>query len=90
MRKVGAKNVTAIVTDNASNSKGARKAIKAKYLEITWVPCATHTLNLLLKDFGKISSIKQTLLEANHVVKFIREHLFSYAKSPTKKSTDLL
>ena len=88
MRKVGAKNVTAIVTDNASNYKGARKAIKAKYLEITWVPCAAHTLNLLLKDFGKIPSIKQTLLEANHVVKFIREHLFSYAlfrtKSPTK------
>ena len=84
----GPKNVTAIVTDNASNYKGARRAIEAKYPAITWVPCAAHTLNLLLKDFGKVPSIRQTLLDANHVVKFIREHSFSYAlfrtKSPTK------
>ena len=57
MRKVGAKNVTAIVTDNASNFKVAGKVIEAKYPKIMWVPCAAHTLNLLLKDFGKTPSI---------------------------------
>ena len=53
----GPKNVTAIVTDNASNYKGASLAISEKYLEITWVPCAAHSLNLLLKDIGKMSCI---------------------------------
>ena len=84
----GPKNVTAIVTDNASNYKGAGLSIAEKYPEITWVPCAAHTLNLLLKDIGKLPFIKQTLLDANHVVKFVREHQFTYAlfrtKSPTK------
>ena len=38
----GPKNVTAIVTDNASNYKGAGLFIQEKYPEITWVPCAAH------------------------------------------------
>ena len=73
---VDPKYVIAIVTDNASNYKGAGLAIQAKYPKITWVPCATHTLNLLLKDIGRLNFIKQTLLDANDVVKFIREHQF--------------
>ena len=53
----GPKNVIAIVTNNASNYKGAGLAISEKYPEITWVPCAAHSLNLLLKDIGKMSFI---------------------------------
>ena len=75
----GPKNVTAIVTNNASNYKGVGLAISEKYLEITWVQCGAHSLNLLLKDIGKISFIHQTLLDANYVVKFVREHQFTYA-----------
>ena len=74
----GPKNVTAIITDNAFNYKGVGLAISKKYLEITWVPCIAHSLNLLLKDIGKISFIQQNLLDANHVVKFVREHQFTY------------
>ena len=55
----GLQNVTAIVPHNAPNYKGERNAIKAKHVEITWVPCTSHTLNLLLlKDFGKMTLIK--------------------------------
>ena len=77
-----------MLTDSASNFKRVGLMIQNKYPTITWVPCAAHTLNLLLKDIGKMPSVKQTLLDANHIVKFIREHQFSYAlfrsKSPTK------
>ena len=73
------KNVIAIVTNNASNYKGAGLAILEKYPKITWVPCGAHSLNLLLKDIGKVSFIQKTLLDANHVVKFVREHQFTYA-----------
>ena len=75
----GPKIVTAIVTNNASNYKGVGLAILEKYPKITWVPCATHSLNLLLKDIGKMSFIQKTLLNANHVVKFVREHCLTYA-----------
>ncbi|KAH7421445.1 hypothetical protein KP509_13G057500 [Ceratopteris richardii] len=81
-------NVTPIVTNNASNFLSAGITIQNKYEGITWVPCAAHTLNLLLKDIGRLSFIKQSLLDENHVVKFIREHQFSYllfrSKSPNK------
>ena len=83
----GPNNVTTIVINNASNYKEAGLAISKKYREITWVPCAAHSLNLLLKDIGKMSFIQQTLLDASHVVTFVREHQFTYAlfqsKSPT-------
>ena len=76
----GPNNVTTIVINNASNYKGAGLAISQKYPKITWVPCAAHSLNLLLiKDIGKMSFIQQTLLDANHVVKFVREHKFTNA-----------
>ena len=86
----GPKNVTAIVTDNASNYREAGLAISEKYPEITWVPCAAHSLNLLLKDIGKMSFIQQTLLDANHVVKFVREHQFTYALCRSKSATKTL
>ena len=75
----GPKNVTAIVTDNASNYKGTGLQMQEKYPGITWVPCSAHSINLLLKDIGKMSFIQPTLLEANHVVKFIREHLCAFS-----------
>ena len=80
----GPKYVTAICTDNASNFKNAGLMIEEKYPEMTWVPCAAHTLNLLLKDIGKMSFVQPTLIEANHIVKFIREHQFTYALFRTK------
>lgn len=58
--------------------------IEEKYPEMTWVLCAAHTLNLLLKDIGKMSFVQPTLIEANHIVKFIREHQFTYALFRTK------
>ena len=63
----GPKNVTAIVTDNASNYKGAGLQMQDTYPGITWVPCGAHSINFLLKDIGKISFIQPNLLEANHL-----------------------
>ena len=48
------------------------------------MPYVAHTLNLLLKGIGKMSFVQSTLLDANHVVKFVQEHQFTYALFCTK------
>ena len=83
----GPKYVTSICTDNASNFKTTSLMIQEKYPKIIWVPCVAHTFNLLLKDIGKIIFIQPTLVEANHIVKFIREHQFTYALFCTKSDS---
>lgn len=80
----GPKYVTAICTDNVSNFKTTSLMIQEKYPKMTWVSCATHTLNFLLKDIGQMSFIQPTLIKANHFVKFIREHQFIYARFCSK------
>ena len=77
----GPKNVTAIVTNNFSNDKGAGLAILEKYCEITWVPCATHSLSLLLKDIKKMSFIQQSVLDANHVFARCKQGVKATSKS---------
>ena len=67
----GPKHVTTICTHNASSYKSVGLLLQDKYNAITWVPCAIHTLSLLLKDIGKMSFVQLTLLNANHVVKFV-------------------
>ncbi|PWA93205.1 hypothetical protein CTI12_AA073680 [Artemisia annua] len=38
-----------IVTDNASNNKGAAKLLKVTRPKIFWTSCVTHTINLMLE-----------------------------------------
>jgi hypothetical protein len=47
---IGVENVVQVVTDNASNCKGARLMLEKKYHHIFWTPCVVHTLNLVLKS----------------------------------------
>ena len=48
--EVGRDNVVQIITDNASNCKGAGLIIEAEYENIFWTTCVVHTLNPALKS----------------------------------------
>ncbi|XP_074308360.1 uncharacterized protein LOC141643211 [Silene latifolia] len=48
--EVGDQNVVQVLTDNASNCKGAGELIEGRYSHIYWTPCVVHTLNLALKN----------------------------------------
>ncbi|KAL9671541.1 hypothetical protein QQ045_009110 [Rhodiola kirilowii] len=48
--EVGHQNVVQVITDNASNCKGAGEIIEGIYPHIYWTPCVVHTLNLALKN----------------------------------------
>ncbi|XLU99275.1 hypothetical protein S245_013615, partial [Arachis hypogaea] len=50
-------NIVHVVTDNAANYVSAEKLIHEKYPNIFWSPCATHCINLILKDIATIPHI---------------------------------
>jgi hypothetical protein len=50
IEEVGRQNVVQIITDNASNCKGAGLILEAEFDNIFWTPCVVHTLNLAMKS----------------------------------------
>ncbi|KAK8579694.1 hypothetical protein V6N12_070005 [Hibiscus sabdariffa] len=56
--EVGHQNVVQIITDNASNCKGAGEIIESMYPHIYWTPCVVHTLNLALKNICSAKNIE--------------------------------
>ncbi|KAK3193782.1 hypothetical protein Dsin_025092 [Dipteronia sinensis] len=74
IEEVGPENVVQVVTDNASNNMAAAKMLKVKMPSIFWSSCATHTINLMLEDIGKLPKFKNTLEEAKSFTIFIYAH----------------
>lgn len=56
---VGPKNIVHMVTNNASNYVSAGKLLCEKYKTISWSPCATHCLNLVLQDMGDMPYVER-------------------------------
>ncbi|KAK8596116.1 hypothetical protein V6N12_064615 [Hibiscus sabdariffa] len=56
--EVGHQNVVQIITDNATNCKGAGEIIESMYPHIYWTPCVVHTLNLALKNICSAKNIE--------------------------------
>ncbi|GMI96415.1 hypothetical protein HRI_003310800 [Hibiscus trionum] len=56
--EAGHQNVVQIITNNASNCKGAGEIIESMYPHIYWTPCVVHTLNLALKNICSAKNIE--------------------------------
>ena len=54
---VGPLNIVHIVIDNAANYVAVGRLISHKHKHINWSPCATHCLNLIFKDIGKMDHV---------------------------------
>jgi len=63
INEIGHENVVQVITDNASNCKGAGQLIEQEFPSIMWTPCVVHTLNLSLKN---ICATKN--MESNQIV----------------------
>ena len=68
-------NVVHIVTDNAANYVAARRLISQKHKHINWSPCATHCLNLIFKDIGKMDHVVELVRCASKVTIFLYNHV---------------
>ncbi|XP_027169431.1 uncharacterized protein LOC113769158 [Coffea eugenioides] len=74
---VGSNNVVHLVTDNASNYKVVRSLLSKRYPNIWWSPCATHCINLILKDISEMNNVKALVSLASTVTIFIYNHKFT-------------
>ena len=63
IKEVGEANVVQIVTDNGSAFVKAGKLLMKKY-NLYWTPCATHYINLMVKDIGKQESVFDLITNA--------------------------
>eukprot|EP01018_Ginkgo_biloba_P009685 Gb_04628 [translate_table: standard] len=72
--EVGEENVVQIVTDSASNCVGANKMIMARFKTIYWTPCATHCMDLLLHDLGKLPWVNEAIQRGKLIANFIVNH----------------
>uniref|UniRef100_A0ACD5VHE5 Uncharacterized protein n=1 Tax=Avena sativa TaxID=4498 RepID=A0ACD5VHE5_AVESA len=75
-QEIGHENMVQIVTDNGSNYKKACKTLveEPEYNHIVWQPCATHTVNLMLKDLAKFPHIDVIIKSAKRICRFFHNH----------------
>jgi hypothetical protein len=74
---VGPSNVIQVITDNATNCKGAGKIIERVHSHIFWSGCLVHTLNLLMHDIVKHREcgwINQLYKRGKQLIKFVTGH----------------
>jgi Protein of unknown function (DUF 659)/hAT family C-terminal dimerisation region len=83
---VGVENVIQVITDSAPVCRAATELIRGKYPQIYPAPCATHCLDLLLQDFGKLQWVSQAIKNCFEVIKFVTNHQKSnfYFKESSK------
>ncbi|XP_020970183.1 uncharacterized protein LOC110268397 [Arachis ipaensis] len=73
---IGLNNIVHVVTDNATNYIVAGRLISQKYENIYWSPCATHCLNLILKDISSMAHISNLASHASKITVFVYNHSY--------------
>jgi hypothetical protein len=76
IQKIGMHNVGEIITDNAANYVVVGRLLMARNRSLFWTPCVAHCIDLMLKDMGKTSFIKEVIDQARSVPKFIYNHIW--------------
>lgn len=69
--EVGESNVVQVITDNGSNCVSMGRMIEEEFPRIVWTPCASHSLDLLMEDIGKLEWVSIILMKAKFLVKFV-------------------
>ncbi|CAI5480248.1 unnamed protein product [Closterium sp. Yama58-4] len=85
IEKVGPQNVVALCMDGGSNYGAACKELMADWPHIEYVPCATHVLDLLLEDVGKITWCKDIVDQCGDMITYVRNHHFTRNYLRSKK-----
>ncbi|KAG1654242.1 hypothetical protein FOA52_004557 [Chlamydomonas sp. UWO 241] len=78
---LGPENVTAFVTDSASNAKGSCELLQSQEgcEHICPLACQAHVADLLLEDIGKMDWAAGPIAESKQVIKYVRSHHWTIA-----------
>jgi hypothetical protein len=68
----GSKAVVAVTTDNAANMRAAWLELEKRYPGLLTLGCASHTVNLLVEDILKLSTLSTTLNTAVYVIRYFK------------------
>eukprot|EP00253_Pinus_taeda_P004121 PITA_04121 len=74
--EVGAKHVVQVIMDNAANYVVVGRMLMERHPTLFWTPCATHCIDLMLKNIGKISFVKDIVNSSKSITKFIYNHTY--------------
>lgn len=69
--EVGPENVVQVCTDNASNCKSMGDMLEDEFPSIVWTPCASHSLDLMMEDIGKLPWVANVVEKACQVVNWV-------------------
>ncbi|XP_021769717.1 uncharacterized protein LOC110733958 [Chenopodium quinoa] len=67
VEEVGEKNVVQVVTSYTPTYVKAGRLLEANRPCLYWTPCATHCIDLMLEDIGKITKVKDALKKCNFI-----------------------
>lgn len=71
IQKVGPKNVVNFIIDTTPSYIAAARVVTEKYKTFFWTICANHCIELMLRDLGKLSEVKNVLQKAKKICQFI-------------------
>eukprot|EP00253_Pinus_taeda_P023211 PITA_23211 len=72
--EVGAEHVVQIMTNNVANYVVASRMLMERHPTLFRTPCATHCIDLMLEDIGKISFVKNIVDSSKSITKLIYNH----------------
>lgn len=72
MQSIEKEKFIAVVTDNGTNLRVARRIINEKNPFILNFRCMAHAINLVASDFAEIDSVKKIILDCNNIVGFFK------------------
>ncbi|XP_057851591.2 uncharacterized protein LOC131061784 [Cryptomeria japonica] len=72
--EVRVENVVQIITNNAAAYVVVGRILQERHPTFFWTPCATHVLDLLLEDIGKLEWVTPVVEDARRITKYIYNH----------------
>ncbi|CAI5964204.1 unnamed protein product [Closterium sp. NIES-65] len=79
IERIGAEHVVALCTDGGSNYKAAGKLLQKEWPHLDLVLCATHVMDLLMEDIGKMDWAQVIVTQADNIINFVRSHQWTRA-----------
>lgn len=80
IKEIGPDRIVHVCTDNAASCKAAGKIVEKQFPKISWTGCTSHSIDLLLEDFGKEDWVSSVCATGRTLVRFITRYTNLYHK----------